>query len=163
MPEPYYAVADDLRAEAGVDSTTLPDASANRIIQDAEDIIDEELGVHFVDIDTGRKIVQANVEPWRWIKLSRATTKLATRLYVEPDLVRETHHQHVAGPDFSFSRATTANYGDDIEALLNQSGLRRKMTHSGGRPARPSWYTFSFNDTSYEDADSPSEWSRYGL
>lgn len=140
-----YTSPTDLRAELGVSSTVLDDAAATKLIVDAEDLIDELLGVRVVDETTGRKVVQSEVDGWRWTKLSRATVKLAARLHKEPGLTGRLWRS-VSGPDFSFSGPLSGTeFGPLVEALLNQSGLRRLTTIAGPGRDRPPWFGFAYN------------------
>jgi hypothetical protein len=151
-PGPSYTTPDALRAELVVDSTVLPDARAVVIIENAEDLVDEELGVWPVDSVTGRKILQSYCEAWQWTKLGRATTKLAARLYNDPKIVDQAYRK-LSGPDFAHEDPLGSVLGDDVAALLTQSGLRRLTTQinqGSGRGGRPPWYSFSYNDTSWD-------------
>jgi hypothetical protein len=133
MAEPYYCTCDDLRTELGVDRTVLPDDQATTIITDAEDIVDALLGAWRVDMTTGRKATNIGALSWQMDKLGRATTKLAARLYREPDLFEKRQWQSMRGPDFAFSGPLTALIGPQIENLLNQCGLRRLTTRATPR------------------------------
>lgn len=125
---PTYQTAAALRTELGFDATTLPDAAADKILLTAEDLVDGALGPRPVDITTGRRVVQANVEAWQWAKLQRATLKLAVGLYGNPNLATGTRYRRVSGPDFSFSDPVggggSVELGPEIEAILSASGLR---------------------------------------
>lgn len=122
MAEPYYTTAANLNTEL---DTTLDGARAVALIQDAEDLIDELLGFWPIDEDTGRKIVEDQVEAWQWEKLGRATLKLAAKLYRQPELVDGLQYKSISGPDFSFSGPVGSALGRQIIGLLNDSDLRR--------------------------------------
>lgn len=129
MAEPVYTTPDAVRAELGIDDTVLTDPAATRLIGTAETLIDEQLGSWWVDEDSGRKIVQTDVDAWRWSKLSDATTYLAARLYEHPEVL-EQQYASLSGPDFARSGPIgSAVFTAEITALLNASGLRRP----GGR------------------------------
>jgi hypothetical protein len=153
MPEPYYATADDLRAELDVDDTVLSDAAAIKLIEDAEDVIDSMLGARPVDDTTGRKVVQADVESWRFVKLTRATVKVAARLSEDPTILTA-QYTSVSGPDFSFSGRISTTWGSVVENALTLSGLARLTTSIGcGRGGRPPWDDFAINrdpDSDYQ-------------
>lgn len=145
MAEPYYLTAAELKADPGIPDA-MADADALALIENAEDQVDELLGARAVDETTGRKVVQGDVETWRWTKLKRATLKLAVRLYADPKLADGERWASVSGPDFSVSDAVGQRFGRDVEAALNQSGLRRLTTVLGSKADRPPWYSFSYND-----------------
>ena len=125
-----YSSADALRAELGVDEATLSDADAEKLILSAEDITDGMLGRWFTDSTTGRKIVEAEVDAWRWLKLERFTTLLAAYLHLHPGVQGQQRYNTVKGPDFEFSGPLTGGswVPRSIVAVLNQSGLRRLTT-----------------------------------
>lgn len=132
-----YTTATAVRTELNVDSSTLPDADANKLIADAEDLVDQELGGRLVDATSGRKVVQAQVEAWQWTKLGRATAKLAALLYLRPELGTTREWRNVRGPDFGSSGPVGSVYGPVIVALLNATGLRNtgsvQVATLGGR------------------------------
>lgn len=140
---PFYATASQLRDELDIDEAQLSNAQADRVLNDAEDLIDHLLGARSVDDTTGRKVVSADVESWQFTKLARATVKLAARLTRDPTL-NERFYATISGPDFSRSGPLGSPWGEDVEALLNASGLRQLTTIVGGR-SRPSWYGFAVN------------------
>lgn len=142
MPAPYYTTVALVRTELGVDSTVLPDADALALIADAEDMIDEMLGLRSVDETTGRKVVQADEDAWRWTKLGRATVKLCRVLYENPALLTEQTFASVGGPEVSTSTPFGSPFGRQVIALLDQSGLSRL---AAGTTNRPPWYSFSYN------------------
>lgn len=147
MAEPYYCTAVELRDHLSVSDVTLPDARALQLIEDAEDVIDDLLGARTVDEASGRKVVQADVDAWRFTKLKRATLKVAGQLYAKPDLLTARRWRSESGPDFAVSGPLGSVLGEDVELALNQSGLRRMMTSVGpGWGEKPPWYGFSYND-----------------
>lgn len=123
-----YTTIAAVRAMPEVPDTAPPsDLDLEATIERAEDQIDEWLGVWDIDPDTGRKIVEADVEPWRFAKLSRATTRLAARLYANPDLLEPADYDEVRGPDFARKGARSpVGRGrlSDVAGPLNASGLR---------------------------------------
>jgi hypothetical protein len=121
----YYTTAAALRTELGVNSTVLPDATAERYIEEAEDAIDALIGGRIPDATTGRKILQGDFEAWQWTKLARAATLFSASLYNEPDLLSGPQWKSVSGPDFSFSGPLTGRIPSRVTDLLNDSGLRR--------------------------------------
>ena len=50
------------------------------------------------------------------------------------------------GPDFEVEGPLGSTLGTDVEAILNQSGLRRLTSRFGPGVRRPSWYAFAYND-----------------
>lgn len=129
MAEPCYTTPDAVRGELGLSMDDLPDDAAVALIRDAEDAIDARLGFRLVDPDTGRKVVQADVEPWQWDKLSAATVKLAALIHSDPTVVDGPQWQSVTGPDFATVGPLGPSVGRRVINLLNASGLRRM----GGR------------------------------
>ena len=123
MAEPYYITQAELEAELG--GITLDAAEAVGIIQDAEDLIDSLLGFYTPDSDTGRKIVEDDVEAWHWVKLGRATLKLAAKIYADPTILDGQQWNSVSGPDFSFSGRLSSQIPNQVIVLLNDTGLRR--------------------------------------
>lgn len=143
MAEPYYTDAAALRTELGVDPAVLPDAQAVATIEIAEDLIDVELGMRDIDPDTGRKVVEADVQPWQWIKLGRATVKLAARIFRDPNLAG-IEYDTMAG-EVTVSHRIGPRFGEDVAAALSQSGLRVVSAGFGDRASRPPWYDFAYN------------------
>lgn len=147
MAEPIYTTEAALEAELnGVD---MPTATAVGLIQDAEDLIDRALGGWPPDETTGRKIAQGDVEAWQWAKLSRATVKLAARLYRNPGLLSSPAYRSVSGPDFSFSGPQGGGaaqiFGVQVLALLDDSCLRRiagRAVTGGWRHRKPEYDRF---------------------
>lgn len=134
MP-PIYATADELRASLNVDTATLGDAKADELLELAEDAIDAVLAARPVDETTGRKVVEADVDPWRWAKLKRATLLAASRLYANPDAIDGDRYTSTSGPDFTFTGRVGAGgmadrLGPACMAVLNASGLRRTGTRA---------------------------------
>lgn len=134
--EPYYCTNDDVRAEPGLSG--LSDADATRLIEDAEDIVDDLLGAWPINLITGRKIYNVGALDWQLAKLARATAKIAALIYANPDLFRQRQYKSVRGPDFAFTDETgpggiTSIVGRDVMAILGQSGLRRLTTRATPR------------------------------
>lgn len=125
-----YTTVADVRAEPEVGAANPPtDATIESYITQAEDQLDVWLGgwpVQTTGPSAGRKIVQINVDGWRWTKLNRAATRLAARLYADPSLLQGPRYASVSGPDFSKSQpAPTLRRLMDVVAPLNASGLRQ--------------------------------------
>lgn len=151
MAEPVYTTITALRTETATDATSLPDAQATRLITTAENLIDQALGARWVDEATGRKVVQADIDAWRWNKLSDATTYLAARLYAHPELLDQ-RFSSVRGPDFAVSGPTGPGLiTNEIDALLNASGLRRLGGRARGGPAYRGWRGTLLDDGSWDD------------
>lgn len=130
-PEPIYCTTAELVTELEVGEGAVPDdAIARRAIEDAEDLIDRVLGGWYwgPNEQTGRKVVQGDVMAWQWTKLTRATVKLAARLYRDPSLLEQSF-EATRGPDFSVQGpkggALVRIMGVQVLALLDDSGLRR--------------------------------------
>lgn len=151
MAEPIYTTIAALRTETATDATSLPDATAIRLIVRAENLIDQALGGRWVDTTTGRKVVQADIDLWRWNKIMDATTYLAARLYAHPDLLDQ-RYRSVSGPDFTVSGPLGPGLiTNEIEALLNASGLRRLGGRARGGPAYRGWRGTLLDDGSWDD------------
>ena len=140
MAEPYYITAAALRTALGVNSTTLPDATADALIVQAEDWIDSMLGAWYPDETTGRKILQADVLAWQWGKLTRAAALVAAALYNAPTLLTTAQYRKQAGPDFSVEDPLGGGALAPAITLLNASGLRRLTGRAvaGRRPVAAS-------------------------
>jgi hypothetical protein len=156
LTEPIYASVEELQAELA-DGPVPDGAAATRVIQDAEDVIDRFLGGArwWPEETTGRKVVQANVLPWQWAKLTRATVKLAARLYRDSTLLTEQAFETIRGPDFSATKpsggAAVRLLGIQVLALLDDSGLRQLAgrARQGGRRRgmRPDYERFLYINT----------------
>ena len=136
MAEPYYITAAALRTALGVNSTTLPDATADALIVQAEDWVDDLLGAWYPDETTGRKILQADVLAWQWEKLGRATITAASALYNTPTLLTAAQYRKQSGPDFSVEDPQGGGPLAPAVTLLNASGLR-KLTGRAVAGRRP--------------------------
>lgn len=121
----HYTTPTAVRVALGVAEDALSDEAAYVLIEDAEDILDHLLGGWPIDPTTGRKIVQAEVEDWQWVKLMRAATKLTGLLFENPDLVKSDRWQSESGPDFSFSGPIGGQIKRSVLLPLDQSELRR--------------------------------------
>ncbi|HZP14701.1 MAG TPA: hypothetical protein VFA96_02675 [Nocardioides sp.] len=119
-----------------MDQTVLPDVTANALIQDTEDMIDELLGMRPVDTSTGRKVVVTDVQAWQWTKLQRATVKLAAAYYRQPDLFEGPKWTSQRGPDFAVAGPNGPYVPKVVLLALNQSGLRRMTTRARNRGTR---------------------------
>lgn len=150
----YYATAAQLRDELEVDALTLPDARAEKLITDAEDLIDTLLGFWRVNETTGRKIVQADVEAWQFTKLTRATVLTAANIYRNPAVLTSPQWDEVKGPDFWFVGRIGGPLAQILSpvvlAVLEASTLRRMSGRSrAGSRSVPPWYPFSYNIEDY--------------
>ena len=149
MPEPFYASVADIRAALGMDATQLPDAQAIALIEDAEDTIDGMLGARPINIDTGRRVTEADVEPWQWEKLRRATIKTVVAGRSRPAGVLSGRWNSIKGPDFAVSgRLDPSWLPPDVTAILNQSQLAQTTTELASRCARsgrPPWWGIVYN------------------
>lgn len=135
-PHGTYTTPGALRLELNMDeddTDTLSDVAATKLILDAEDAVDAMLGVGYlwVDEDTGRKVVEADVEGWQWSKLDRATAKMAAALYRDPTMMSGQRYNKITGPDFSREGPLGAQAGSQITALLDDSRLRRLTSRAG--------------------------------
>jgi hypothetical protein len=118
-------------------------------------VIDRLLGAVVVDVDTGRKVVEADVESWQFAKVKRATIKQAAALYVARDgaggVPLAGVYASVSGPDFSFSGMVglpveQGGPAAGVLDLLDQSGLRVLTTNIAGRGrGYPPWFSFAYN------------------
>lgn len=141
MPEPYYATAEALRDELELDSTALPDDAATKLLENAEDVVDRLLGAWPANTTTGRKITEADVEPWQFAKLARATVKLAAKLHATPDLI-EPGFSRVKGPDFEIEGPIGSRLGTEVLAPLEDSNLRRLAGRAQPGGTRSQFRTF---------------------
>ena len=123
----YYSAPSLVRAELDYTEQQLSDAAAEKIITEAEDAVDALLGGWVPDSSTGRKISEGDVMAWQWGKLVRATTILAAKLVLEPDLLEGQQWRSVSGPDFSFSGPLSGRFPTRVIDLLNDSGLRKMI------------------------------------
>lgn len=135
-PHGTYTTPRALRLELNMaedDTDTLSDAAATKLILDAEDAIDAMLGVGYlwVDEDTGRKVVEADVEAWQWSKLDRSTAKMAAAIYRSPTMLGGQQYDKITGPDFSREGLRGSAVGSQITALLDDSRLRRLTSRAG--------------------------------
>lgn len=118
-----YTDEDAIRTTIGVDDEVLDDDAAETLGVQAEDVIDEMLGAGWPDEDTGRKIVEADVDDWQWEKLGRATAAAAKFLYQHPDWLSEQRYSSVGGDVSGAQRVGSPM--PEVSIILNQSGLRR--------------------------------------
>lgn len=135
MP-PVYATASALTAELGVD---LSDDAVDRLLTDAEELVDGALGARPVDSATGRRVVENDVEDWQWERVGRATVLTAAMLYRTPPS-DEPEWSSQSGPDVSVSGwRGSRSMPTAAMAVLTGSGLRR-LTTGADRTSRPvSW------------------------
>jgi hypothetical protein len=116
----YASVTDLQEVVEDVDSQT-----AGRLLEDASDWIDAQLGAREIDPATGRKVIEDEVEPWQWAKLTRATLKVAAKLYADPSLLTPQQFDTVKGPDFETTgpRGGSGLFGSEVSSLLTDSYL----------------------------------------
>lgn len=148
-----YTTEDAVRSLLNVSSLVLSDEAAGVLIDDASDLIDEALGARPVDPSTGRKVVEADVEAWQWIKLGKATAKLAAQIYRDPAVASGHRWRRQKGPDFEVEDPIGPGQGLlgglPVQTLLNQSGLARLTTTispPAGSSVRPPWWSWVYND-----------------
>lgn len=126
-----YTTPEAVRSLLNVNSIVLSDERAGVLIDDASDLIDEALGARPVDPDTGRKVVEADVESWQWVKLGKACAKLAAQIYRDPAVASGHRWRRQKGPDFEVEDPIGPGQGLlgglPVQTLLNQSGLRRRF------------------------------------
>lgn len=120
-----YTTPARVRSYLGYTTQQLSDDAATEIILEAEDAVDGLLGGWVPNASTGRKIKEGDVEGWQWIKLRRATTILAGKIVLDPDLIGGQQWRSIQGPDFSFSGPLSGRIPSRVVDLLTDSGLRR--------------------------------------
>jgi len=124
-----YTDVDALRADHPEITVEVLDAeAAERLIEKAEDLIDELLGARSVDDLTGRKVDPDALIEWRAVKLERATNLAAKFLFQNPDWELEQRYTSVGG-----DQSVAGPYGSPfpgVMALLNASGLRQLTTRA---------------------------------
>jgi hypothetical protein len=128
-----YATAPDLRLELGLaadDLAGLSDADATRLIDDAEDRVDEMVPTLPIDQATGRRIPIADLTPGQAVLLTRATVKLAAAAQRDPRAFEPARWGSIAGPDFSKSQPiaggispTARTARSTARGLLRAAGL----------------------------------------
>jgi len=133
MPEPYYATAEQLRAKLKVAEEMLPDPEATELLTEAEDLIDERLGVRTINEETGRKvdIEDETIKPWRLEKLAGATVEVAAVIFSDPGVTSRQRARFSSG-DVSVSGFYGPAFGERSAALLNQSGLAVNTARMSG-------------------------------
>jgi hypothetical protein len=124
MAEPYYATADALRAKLKLTEEMLPDEEAVELLIEAEDLIDERLGVRPIIEETGRKVEveDESIRPWRLEKLAGATVEVAAVIFSDPGVTSRQRARFSSG-DVSVSGFYGPAFGERSAALLNQSGF----------------------------------------
>lgn len=121
----HYVTRQEVRVELGLDPddvAALSDAAADRLIRLAESVIEQALGPYPTDVTLGLKIVEADVDAWRYERLKGAVLSLAARIHTQPSLLSP-RYQSVSGPSFSYSGPIGPVLGDEISAQLNGTGL----------------------------------------
>jgi hypothetical protein len=136
---PTYATAADLRGEyvPALTDEQMSDAEANRLLEQAEDLIDDALGARPIDTDTGRKVRLSDFDEndWRIGKLTSATAALARRISENPSLLSDPLYDTTTG-EVTLSGPRGSRFGARVEALLNATGLRRLTTTASGASGR---------------------------
>jgi hypothetical protein len=137
MPEPYYATADQLRAKLKTSKDVLPDEEAIELLTEAEDLIDERLGVRTINEETGRKVdvEDETIKSWRLEKLASATVEVAAVIFSDPGVTSRQRARFSSG-DVSVSGFYGPAFGERSAALLNQSGLVVNTARMSGGPRR---------------------------
>lgn len=128
----HYTSPSALRTKLGVDISALGDEAASDLIEDAEDIVDGMLGARAVDAVTGRKVVEAQVLTAQFRKITRATLKVAAKLYEDASLGDRVRFRREKGPDFEVEDALGGVFGTTIPNLVNSSGLAVLTTRASG-------------------------------
>lgn len=96
---PSYTTPDALRAELELDAAALTDATADRLIRDAERRIDRIAGAWAIRLD-GRKFAPAELGPTIGARLQDATLILAAAAQRNPGAFTPPAGKSVIGPDF---------------------------------------------------------------
>ena len=137
MPEPYYATADALRAKLKLGEEVLPDEEAVELLVEAEDLIDERLGVRPINEETGRKVdvEDETIKAWRLEKLAGATIEVAAVIFSDPGVTSRQRARFSSG-DVSVSGFYGPAFGERFSALLNQSGLAVNTARMSGGSRR---------------------------
>src|SRR5262249_51220348 len=96
---PLYATPEDLPAKLKGNEEVLPDDEAAEILDTACDLIDDRLGARPIDEETGRKVdvTEYEDEPWRLVKLAKATIEVAVNLYNDPGVESRQRMKSVSG------------------------------------------------------------------
>jgi hypothetical protein len=126
---PTYATASELRSYIGVDSTALPDATANSLIEKAEKDIDSIAVVDRpIDDATGLRFAPASLSVKEARILRRATCAQAEfRREMGSDFFVKGQYESVTGPDYS-TRGRLGTTGPQVWKELAGSGFIRLST-----------------------------------
>jgi len=129
---PLYAAPTELREMLGVNSEVLPDSEARGLLSKACDLIDSRLGPRPIDATSGRKVVAGDfsAEPWRLVKLRDATLEVAKALFEDPGVESRQRARFVSG-DVSANGFYGGAFGERVESLINDSGLRVNTARAG--------------------------------
>jgi len=132
---PTYATAAQLRTYTGLDSTALPDATANALLLKAEDDIDALSVVnHSIDPTTERRFIPASLSTNEAMILRKATCAQAEyRNEMGSSFFIRAQHASVSGPDFS-TTGRLSYIGPAVYRHLAGSGLIRLSTTTTGQP-----------------------------
>jgi hypothetical protein len=145
-PEPFYATAVELRDALSIaDESVLSDDAAAKLLEEAEDLVDDRLGPWRIDAESGRKIVVAEVEPWQAKKLAQATLEVAKVIFSDPGIASRQRLRSVSG-DVATSGPYGPAYGERFEVLLSASGLAIKFAQARRGRGRNSRIVQSFEE-----------------
>ena len=130
---PTYATAAQLRTYTGLDSTALPDATANALLLKAEGDIDSMIVVDRpIDGTTGRRFAPANLSTVEALILQRATCAQAEyRDSMGNEFFISGQYANVSGPDFS-TTGVLGYIGPAVYREIAASGFMRLTTTTAG-------------------------------
>lgn len=153
---PTYATAADVKTYTEVSSLdALTDPQIDALIEKAERDIDNAVGVHDVNPDTGLKFTPLTLETRDVDSLMRATCAQAEYRHVMgAEFFIRPQYESVNGPEFS-TNGKLPIVGPETWKELENGGLLRLTTSwakSGG--SAPPWADFAYNLNS-DDADDP--------
>ena len=134
-PMPTYATAAQLRTYTGLDATALPDATANAVLNKAEDDIDSLAGVNRPMIEaTGHRFDVTTLSTGQVLVLRHATCAQAEyRLEMGSAFFIRSQYSSVTGPDFS-TNGRLSYIGPAVYRHLSGNGLIRLTTTTTGVP-----------------------------
>ena len=151
-----YATATELRTYAGADVATLPDATANRAIEQAELDLDGLSPVnHSLNTTTERRFTPSSLPTVQQIALRRATCAQAQyRLAMGEDFFIRGQHGKVTGPEFTVE-GKLPRIGPQVWRELAGAGLINLTTTTGNRyttenPRTEDWFPTRDARTEFE-------------
>lgn len=126
---PTYATASELRSYIGVDSTALPDATANGLIEKAEKDIDSVAVVDRpINEATGLRFAPASLSTSEARILRRATCAQAEfRREMGSEFFVRGQYEEVTGPDYS-TKGRLGSIGPQVWRELAGTGFIRLST-----------------------------------